>query len=130
MAWKFPRLPSPLASKKILLIESFEAIRDLQAALLQNHGIEVHVAKDIAEARSRCVGHSHDLVVVEMLDADTSTEEFCAELKRENPQQRVALLAASPAFPFHSVADEIISRQDGPSICAHRLKRILAGSSP
>lgn len=131
MAWKFPGSPSALTNKKILLIESSEAIRDLQAALLKNYGIQVHVARDIPQAKAQCLSHSHDLIVVERLDACTSAaEQFCAELKRRNPQQKVALLAAPAAFPLESAADEIISTGDGPTICTHRLKWMLAEAAP
>ncbi len=127
MVWNIPHSPSPLANKKILLIESGRAIRDVQAAFLQNYGIQVHVADDIEEARSRCLQHRHDLVALEILGDGAAAEEFCAELKQQNPQQKVALLVSPLSPTVHIAADEVISKAEGPTICTHPLKWMLTG---
>jgi hypothetical protein len=47
-----PPLPgrSDLARKKVLLIDRCQATRDVRAAVLRSHGVEVHAAEEISAA--------------------------------------------------------------------------------
>ena len=88
-----------LASKKVLLIDRFQATREVRAAVLRGRGIEVHEAEEISAARFLCQPKVYDLVMIDVRryspgEALKSYE----QIKDASPQQQFALLMGPPRY--------------------------------
>ena len=55
-----------LADKKVLLIDRCQATREARAAVLRNHGVEVHEAEEISSARFLWQPQVYDLVMFDI----------------------------------------------------------------
>jgi response regulator RpfG family c-di-GMP phosphodiesterase len=55
-----------LADKKVLLIDRFQATREIRAAVLRTHGVEVHEAEEIPAARFLWQPNVYDLVMLDV----------------------------------------------------------------
>jgi len=55
-----------LADTKVLLIDRFQATREVRAAVLRSHGVKVHEAEEISAARFLWQPHVYDLVMLDV----------------------------------------------------------------
>ena len=55
-----------LADKKVLLIDRCQATREVRAAVLRTHGVEVHEAEEISAARFLRRPHVYDLLMLDV----------------------------------------------------------------
>ena len=57
---------SSLKGKKVLLIDSCQATREVRTAIFRDHGIEVHEAEHFSAARFLWRPHTFDLVMLDV----------------------------------------------------------------
>ena len=55
-----------LADKKVLLIDRFQATREVRAAVLRSRGVEVHEAERLSTARFLWQPNVYDLVMLDV----------------------------------------------------------------
>ncbi len=91
-------IPDPVKKKRVLLIDTSHAKRDLRAEALRKLGIYVDSAADIAEARSWWRPALYDLVLINMERGEGLRDKFCDDLRSATPPQRLAFLVGQPEY--------------------------------
>jgi|ERR1051326_1987463 CheY-like chemotaxis protein len=91
-------IPSEVKKKRILLVDTSHAKRDLRADVLRKFGIDVDTAVNIAEARLWWKPALYDLVLVNMEKGRGQRDKFCDDLRGATPQQRLAFLVGQPQY--------------------------------
>jgi CheY-like chemotaxis protein len=91
-------IPNPLKRKRVLLIDTSHAKRDLRAEVLRKLGIDVDSAPDIAEARAWWRPALYDLVLINMEEGRGQRDKFCDDLRSATPPQRLAFLVGQPKY--------------------------------
>jgi CheY-like chemotaxis protein len=98
----FPPLqadPAPVARKKrVLLVDSSRATRDLRSETMRRLGAEVDCAADIAEARCWWRADLYNLVLMNVSASAVQTEKFCDDIHRLMPRQRIMFLVGRPDY--------------------------------
>jgi CheY-like chemotaxis protein len=84
--------------KRVLLMDSSRAQRDLRSETMRRIGIDVDCAADVSEARCWWRPDRYDLVLVHVVDAAGPLDRFCNDLRNATPPQRIMFLVGSPAF--------------------------------
>jgi CheY-like chemotaxis protein len=84
--------------RRILLIDQNRTKRNLRATILRNYEIEVHAASSIADAASLWKTHSYDLVLLAAPENSEEATALSAQIRANNPRQRIGLLVGPPAF--------------------------------
>jgi len=89
--------PIPEKTRKVLLVDrdNDRYRRKERTGLLQQQGFRVFPVLKIEHARARCKPRAFDLVAVIAGENAQLAMEFCDEVRRNNPQQKI-LLVASP----------------------------------
>jgi response regulator RpfG family c-di-GMP phosphodiesterase len=98
--------------RRVLLVGGSEFRRSLRASILRAHGLQVDVARRLADSGVLSQQHAYDWVLLdtrsllpgEVIDA-------CEQLKRAAPEQRIAFFVGPPAYvaltwPVESVAED------------------------
>ena len=100
-----PSAPVPDAVKKrrVLLIDTSHAKRDLRAEVMRKVGIDVDSASDIVEARIWWKPALYDLVLINMEKGRGQRDKFCDDLRSAIPPQRVAFLVGQPEYLANSL---------------------------
>ena len=93
-----PPIPDAPKKKRVLLIDTSHAKRDLRAEVLRKLGMDVDCAADIAEARVWWRPALYDLVLVNMEKGRGQRDKFCDDLRGATPPQRVAFLVGQPEY--------------------------------
>jgi len=91
-------MPATVKKKRVLLIDTSHAKRDLRAEVLRKLGMDVDTAADIAEARSWWRPALYDLVLINMEKGRGQRDKFCEDLRGATPPQRLAFLIGQPEY--------------------------------
>ncbi len=91
-------IPDEGKKKRVLLVDTSHAKRDLRAEVLRKRGMNVDIATDIAEARSWWRPALYDLVLVHMEKGRGQRDKFCDDLRGATPPQRLAFLVGQPEY--------------------------------
>jgi CheY-like chemotaxis protein len=91
-------IPDPVKKKRVLLVDTSQAKRELRAEVMRKLGIDVDCAADIAEARSWWRAALYDLVLVNMEKGKGHRDKFCDDVRNATPPQRLAFLVGRPDY--------------------------------
>jgi len=91
-------IPDAVKKKRVLLIDTSHAKRDLRADIMRKLGIDVDSASDIVEARIWWRPALYDLVLINMEKGRGQRDKFCDDLRSATPPQRVAFLVGQPEY--------------------------------
>lgn len=91
-------IPDILKKKRVLLIDTSPAKRDLRAEVLRKLGMDVDSAADIGEARAWWRPALYDLVLINMEKGRGQRDKFCDDLRSATPPQRLAFLVGRPEY--------------------------------
>jgi len=91
-------IPDVVKKRRVLLVDTSHAKRDLRAEVLRKRGMYVDSAADIAEARSWWRPALYDLVLINMEGGRGKRDKFCADLRSATPPQRLAFLVGEPEY--------------------------------
>ena len=91
-------IPGAIKKKRVLLIDTSHAKRDLRAEVLRKLGMDVDCAADISEARSWWKPALYDLVLIHMEKGLGQRDRFCDDLRSATPPQRLAFLVGQPEY--------------------------------
>ena len=111
-----PSAPIPDAVKKrrVLLIDTSHAKRDLRAEVMRKVGIDVDSAADIVEARIWWKPAFYDLVLINMEKGWGQRDKFCDDVRSATPPQRLAFLVGRPEYLANSLtANEELAAGNG-----------------
>jgi len=91
-------IPGGGKKKRVLLVDTSQAKRELRAEVMRKLGMEVDCAADIAEARSWWRAALYDLVLINMEKGRGHRDRFCDEIRSATPPQRLAFLVGQPEY--------------------------------
>ena len=107
-------IPDPVKKKRVLLIDTSHAKRDLRAEVMRKLGIDVDSAADLTEALIWWKPALYDLVLVSMEKGRGQRDKFCDDVRSATPPQRLAFLVGRPEYLADSpnaneplIADEL-----------------------
>ncbi len=96
------RNPDPaiaaVKKKRVLLVDSSRAKRDLRSETMRKLGVDVDCAADIGEARCWWRAALYDLVLIHMQDSSGPVEKFCDDLRKATPPQQIMFLVGGPDY--------------------------------
>jgi hypothetical protein len=99
---------------RILLISESEFRRSLRASVLRGHGFQVEVASGVAEARSRWQPNTYAWMLLDVVhQLPGEVLDFCDQIKREDPRQKIAFLVGPPRFVSLNWPDEAVYETEG-----------------
>ena len=78
--------PGCSQKKRVLLVDTSHAKRDLRAEVLRKRGMYVDIAADIAEARSWWRPALYDLVLINMEKGKGLRDRFCDDVRSATPR--------------------------------------------
>ena len=120
-------IPDAVKKKRVLLIDTSHAKRDLRAEVLRKLGIDVDSAADIVEARVWWKPALYDLVLINMEKGRGQRDKFCDDVRSATPPQRLAFLIGQPEYLADSPnANEELLAENGDEQDAIGAKRIVA----
>jgi len=104
----FPRIDAiPVTKKKrVLLVDSSRAQRDLRSETMRRLGVEVDCAADISEARCWWRPQLYDLVLLHVDASASAVEKFCDDMRSATPIQSLMFLVGRPAYLSSSPQSE------------------------
>jgi CheY-like chemotaxis protein len=91
-------MPDAVKKKRVLLVDTSQAKRELRAEVMRKLGMDVDCAADIAEARSWWRAALYDLVLINMEKGQGHRDKFCDDVRSATPPQRVAFLVGQPEY--------------------------------
>jgi len=93
-----PKRGAPTRGATILLVEDDDAVRQIAARVLRDHGYTVMETRRPSEARSACasLGSGIDLLLTDIVMPETSGMRLAEELSRLYPQMRVLYMSGYP----------------------------------
>src|SRR5262245_5052757 len=96
------RLSTPIPArdkkKRVLLVDTSQATRELRAEVMRRLGVDVDCAADIAEARSWWRADLYDLVLINIERLHGHRDKFCDDIRSATPPQRLAFLVGKPDY--------------------------------
>src|SRR5712664_3323016 len=97
-----------LADKKVLLIDRCQVTREVRAAVLRSHGVEVHEAEEISAARFLWQPNVYDLVMLDVRRYSPGEAlEFYEQIRAADPRQRFVFLIGPPKYVSRTWPDEV-----------------------
>ena len=118
-----------LADKKVLLIDRFQATREVRAAVLRTHGVEVHEAEEIPAARFLWQPHVYDLVMLDVRRySPAEALEFYEQIRAADPRQQVAFLMGPPRYLSRTWPGEVAGDDVSRGQWNETVKRFLAAA--
>jgi CheY-like chemotaxis protein len=91
-------IPSGVKKKRVLLVDTCQAKRELRAEVMRKFGMDVDCAADVDEARSWWRADFYDLVLINIENSKVYRDRFCDDIRSAIPQQRLAFLVGQPAY--------------------------------
>jgi hypothetical protein len=91
-------IPNALKKKRVLLVDSSPAKRDLRAEVMRKLGMEVDCAADITEARCWWRADLYDLVLINVAKGLGHRDKFCEDILGATPRQQLAFLVGQPTY--------------------------------
>jgi CheY-like chemotaxis protein len=99
---------------RVLLVDASAQKRTLRAEIMRKLGMDVDCAADIGEARSWWKVDFYDLVLIHMEKGEGHRDQFCEDVRRASPLQRLAFLVGKPEYLANSPnVDELFSPGNG-----------------
>ncbi|HVH89128.1 MAG TPA: hypothetical protein VM912_20595 [Terriglobales bacterium] len=87
-----------LKKKRVLLVDSSRAKRDLRAEIMRRLGMDVDCAADISEARTWWRADLYNLVLISAENEHGRRDKFCEHIRGATPPQRLAFLVGKPEY--------------------------------
>ncbi|MDJ0749212.1 MAG: phosphate regulon transcriptional regulator PhoB [Woeseiaceae bacterium] len=121
-----------MASKKILVVDDEQAIREMIAFHLSRAGYDVIEACDCREAREAIADHRPDLALVDWMLPDISGLELTRMLKREKDYEDLAIIMLTARaeerdkiIGLEGGADDYITKPFSPRELVARIQAVL-----
>ncbi|HTT23647.1 MAG TPA: hypothetical protein VMG82_32265 [Candidatus Sulfotelmatobacter sp.] len=124
-------IPDTVKRKRVLLIDTSYAKRDLRAEVLRKLGMYVDSAADITEALSWWRPALYDLVLINVERGSGQRDKFCDRLRGATPPQRLAFLVGQPEYLVDSLnADQELLMECGDEQAATVNAKVILSADP
>lgn len=112
---------------RILLVDGDSTVQHLRALMLRMRGYNVDTAVDLEAARTVIsAGPQYDLVIVDVGYFAGPGLEFCEEIKKRHPHQKVLMQVDGHIYLGHETCpDQVVSKQEGPHHFMEEVERLL-----
>jgi CheY-like chemotaxis protein len=90
--------PGGVKKKRVLLVDTCQAKRELRAEVMRKFGMDVDCAANADEARSWWKADFYDLVLINMEQSREYRDKFCDDIRSATPPQRLAFLVGQPEY--------------------------------
>ena len=91
-------IPGGPKKKRVLLVDTSTAKRELRAEVMRKMGMDVDCAADILEARSWWRADLYDLVLINVDKGAGHRDKFCDDVRSATPSQHLAFLVGKPEY--------------------------------
>ena len=91
-------IPGAVKKKRVLLVDTLQAKRELRAEVMRKLGMDVYCAADIAEARLWWRAALYDLVLINMEKGRGQRHKFCDDVRSATRPQRLGLRVGQPEY--------------------------------
>jgi CheY-like chemotaxis protein len=91
-------IPGGVKKKRVLLVDTSTAKRELRAEVMRKLGMDVDCAADISEARSWWRADLYDLVLINADKGAGHRDKFCDDIRSATPSQHMAFLVGKPEY--------------------------------
>jgi hypothetical protein len=91
-------LGTPVKKKRVLLVDTSRAKRDMRAETMRRLGMEVDCAADISEARCWWRPDLYNLVLFHVETELPPLHKFCDDIRAATPAQQIAFLVGKPKY--------------------------------
>lgn len=115
-------LPLQMFTKNVLIIDSNEAMQNQRARVLRSRGVDVHLAKSVAEAELLWVPDFFDLVLLDVRQRSKEAVAFWRTIRCQHPRQRISFLVGPPTYLSPTCADEVMAPTKVPKDWEQRLR--------
>ncbi len=96
--------------KRVLVLDDNPEAQQVRIVSLSKHGVEVHTVGTIKEARSRLRDDTYDLVLIAARRNPEQAIAFRQDIRRQDPNQRVAFLVGPPHYISFTFGDKQTDR--------------------
>ncbi len=118
-----------LADRKVLLIDRCQATREVRAAVLRTHGVEVHEAEELSTARFLWQPHVYDLVMLDVRRYSSAEAlEFYEQIRGVDPRQQFAFLMGPPQYLSRTRPGEVAGDDTARGQWSETVKRFLTAA--
>jgi response regulator RpfG family c-di-GMP phosphodiesterase len=118
-----------LADKKVLLIDRCQATREVRAAVLRTHAVEVHEAEEISAARFLWQPNVYDLVMLDVRRySPAEALEFYEQIRGADSRQQFAFLTGPPQYLSRSWPGELAGDDTARGQWSETVKRFLTAA--
>jgi DNA-binding response OmpR family regulator len=123
-------MPRAKRVPRILLVNGDNTVQHLRALMLRMEGHRVDTAADLHAARAvLAAARKYDLVIVDVGHFAGPGLDFCEEIKKKYPGQKVLMQVDGNLFiDRDSCPDKVMSKQDGPQQFVAEVERMLQAS--
>ena len=91
-------IPGGPKKKRVLLVDTSTAKRELRAEVMRKMGMDVDCAADVLEARSWWRADLYDLVLISVEKGTGHRDKFCEDIRSATPTQHMAFLVGKPEY--------------------------------
>jgi hypothetical protein len=121
-----PTVPSGVKKKRVLLVDTSQAKRELRAEVMRKFGMDVDCAANADEARSWWKADFYDLVLINMEQSREYRDKFCDDIRSATPPQRLAFLVGQPQYLADSPNGDGESTQSNADLIVGDMRLALA----
>ena len=114
------------SAKVIVLVQNDPYLVSTRTTLLAKQGYVVKAVHTVEESRQLCHDFSCDLVIVDSEEDYKAAIQLCEEIKTENPEVNVAVIAWHGSEIDSECPDEVIRRDRGPQEFVEKVRLALA----
>jgi len=124
-------IPALVKKKRVLLVDTSRAKRDLRAETMRKLGMEVDCAADVAEARCWWRADLYDLVLINVQEAVGPRDKFCDDMRKVTPGQQIMFLVGKPEYlaAAPNGVDQPLPETAEPVVPANSMLSSIASSS-
>jgi DNA-binding NtrC family response regulator len=114
----------------ILLVNGAATVQNLRLLILRMRGYTVHGALSLNDARQFLTARRYSLVIVDVGHFARPGLEFCEEIRKIQPHQKVMLQVEDNLLPFHhDCPDTVVPKQEGPHAFVNEVEKMLAAGA-
>ena len=118
-----------LSHKTVLLVDRCEATREVRAAILRSHGIEVHAAADLRGARFLWKPNAYSWIFLDVRrHLPGEALEFYEQIRDVSPGQRFAFLVGPPLYLSRTWPEEVRATDEKSQQWGETVKRFLSAA--
>ncbi len=119
-------IPGGMKKKRVLLVDTSRAKRELRAEVMRKFGMDVDCAADVDEARLWWKADFYDLVLINMEKSRGYRDKFCDDIRGATPPQRLAFLVGQPEYLANAPHVEGESSQNADDLILGDMRLALA----